>query len=93
MLDASPDVWRQYFPLEEHGSAVRDRFTRHIDEEGDRICCVASPVRDASGEIVAAISLSSIPQYMSAERLEQAGRSVIEGADAISHRLGWGWKI
>lgn len=93
MLDSPAEVWSQYFPPEELPAANHDGFTRHIDEDGDRICCVASPIRDASGAIVAALSLSSIPQYMTPERLEQAGRSVIEGAEAISRRLGWGWKI
>jgi DNA-binding IclR family transcriptional regulator len=93
LLDAPSNVWAEYFPPEERKLAIEDRFTRHVDAEGDRICCVASPIRDASGAIVAALSLSSIPQYMTAERLEQAGQCVIEGADAISRRLGWGWNI
>jgi len=93
LLDAPLELWSEYFPPEELRSAVQDRFTRHIDENGDRICCVASPIRDASGAIVAALSLSSIPQYMPPERLERAGRCVSDGADTISRRLGWGWKI
>lgn len=91
MLDAPQDIWDDYFRPEELRLATRERFTRHIDENGDRIYCVASPIRDASGAIVAALSLSSIPQYMTPERLEEGGRSVIEGAATISRRLGWGW--
>jgi DNA-binding IclR family transcriptional regulator len=93
LLDTSPEVWSAYFPPEELGAALQDRFTRHIDQAGDRICCVASPIRDASGAIVAALSLSSIPQYMTDERLEQAGQCVIDGAETISRRLGWGWTL
>jgi DNA-binding IclR family transcriptional regulator len=93
LLDAPADVWAEYFALEELKPAIEDRFTRHVDADGDRICCIASPIRDASGAIVAALSLSSIPQYMTSERLEQAGQCVIAGADTISRQLGWGWKI
>ena len=93
LLDASSDAWAEYFPPKELTLAIRDGFTRHIDENGDRICCVAAPIRDASGAIVAALSLSSIPQYMTSERLEQAGQCVIDGAGTISRQLGWGWKI
>lgn len=31
----------------------------HRDDGRDRICCIAAPIRDASGTIVAALSLSS----------------------------------
>lgn len=91
LLDAPEETWRVYFPHEDQKAAAGVGFARHLDEEGDCICCVAAPIRDASGAIIAALSLSSIPQYMGEGRMEVAAGRVVEAADAISRRLGWGW--
>ena len=91
MLDAPEETWSTYFPHEGQGEARANGFVRHFDEAGDCIRCLAAPIRDASGAIVAAISLSSVPQYMDDARIALASRSVIEAADQISRRLGWGW--
>ncbi len=92
MLDAPEEAWSAYFPHEDQGEARANGFVRHFDEAGDCIRCLAAPIRDASGAIVAAISLSSVPQYMDDARMVLASRSVIEAADQISRRLGWGWE-
>ena len=92
VLDASAEDWRTYFPHEDQQAAAGVGYARHLDEEGDCICCVAAPIRDASGATIAALSLSSIPQYMSEGRLEIAGGHVVAAADTISRRLGWGWE-
>ena len=60
-----------------------------LEENEDQIRCVAAPVRDASGAIVAAISVSSAAQYMDDARMESLSSSVIETANAISADLGW----
>lgn len=60
-----------------------------LEENEDQIRCVAAPVRDASGEIVAAISLSSAAQYMDNERMDALGIDVRTAAQAISADLGW----
>ncbi len=62
----------------------------HRDEFGDGVVCVAAPVRDASGAVVAAISLSTIPQYLAEGRLEQVERLVVEAARTLSGALGAG---
>lgn len=92
MLDAPQDAWTIYFPDEDQRAVQSQGLGRHFDEAGDCIRCVAAPIRDASGAIVAAMSLSSIPQYMDEERMEAASQGVIDAADAISRRLGWGWE-
>lgn len=91
MLDAPEETWSTYFPHENQNEARANGFVRHFDEAGDCIRCLAAPIRDASGTIVAAISLSSVPQYMDDARTALASRSVIDAADQISRRLGWGW--
>ena len=41
-----------------------------MEENEDRIRCVAAPVRDATGKIKAAISVSSAAQYMDDKRMQ-----------------------
>jgi DNA-binding IclR family transcriptional regulator len=45
-----------------------------LEENEDQIRCVAAPIRDASGAIVAAISVSSAAQYMDDARMAVAQR-------------------
>jgi DNA-binding IclR family transcriptional regulator len=60
-----------------------------LEENEDRIRCVAAPIRDVSGGIVAAISLSSAAQYMDEVRMAELRSQVVETAEAISIELGW----
>ncbi|WP_298399946.1 IclR family transcriptional regulator [Sphingobium sp.] len=60
-----------------------------LEENEDQIRCVAAPVRDASGAIIAAISLSSAAQYMDDERMAALSGEVRETAQKISADLGW----
>ncbi|MDQ2784999.1 MAG: IclR family transcriptional regulator [Chloroflexota bacterium] len=50
--------------------------------------CVAAPVRDESGQIIAAISLSSLPASLPAEEFAQAARLVKQFATHISRTFG-----
>jgi len=60
-----------------------------LEENEDRIRCVAAPIRDVSGKIIAAISLSSAGQYMDDERMARLGADVRATAEAISRAFGW----
>jgi len=60
-----------------------------LEENEDQIRCVAAPVRDASGRIVGAISVSSAAQYMSDERMAALSLEVIDVAGRIGRELGW----
>ncbi len=60
-----------------------------LEENEDLIRCVAAPVRDVSGRIVAAISVSSAAQYMDDERMATLSAQVRGTAEAISTDLGW----
>ncbi|WP_244914047.1 IclR family transcriptional regulator domain-containing protein [Methylobacterium frigidaeris] len=51
--------------------------------------CVAGPIRDAGGAIVAAFSVTSTVQYMNEARMEALAETVRAIADAISRDLGW----
>jgi DNA-binding IclR family transcriptional regulator len=60
-----------------------------LEENEDRVRCVAAPVRDVSGKIVGAISLSSAAQYMDDARMDRLTNDVRETARTISQDLGW----
>ena len=60
-----------------------------LEENEDRIRCVAAPVRDATGKIKAAISVSSAAQYMNDKRMQALTDDVRWTAEQISRELGW----
>lgn len=64
-------------------------YTFDLEENEHGIRCVAAPVRDAVGSVVAAISVASTIPYMPLERLNELGPVVRATAEAISRELGW----
>jgi DNA-binding IclR family transcriptional regulator len=60
-----------------------------MEENEDRIRCVAAPIRDATGSIKASISVSSAAQYMNDERMQTLVGQVRWTAEQISRELGW----
>jgi len=64
-------------------------YTFDLEENEDRIRCVAAPVRDATGRIKAAISVSSAAQYMNDARMQALAKDVRRTAEQISRELGW----
>lgn len=60
-----------------------------LEENEDRIRCVAAPVRDATGKIKAAISVSSAAQYMNDKRMQALTDDVRWAAEQISRELGF----
>lgn len=59
-----------------------------LEDNEPSIRCVAAPVRDASGQIVAAISVSSTTTYLSLERMAELAPVVRQCAATISRELG-----
>jgi DNA-binding IclR family transcriptional regulator len=68
-------------------SAGRD-VAFDLEENEPGILCVAAPVRDASGSIVAAVSVTATRPYMPPERLEALVPVVRDAAARISTGLG-----
>jgi len=64
-------------------------YALDLEENEDQIRCVAAPIRDVGGRIVAAISVSSAAQYMNDERMQMLSHDVVDTARRISHDLGW----
>ena len=104
LLDQAEDDWREHFALESDAprmSAGLDTWLRRmreyatrghaydLEENEDRVRCVAAPIRGADGRIVAAISVSSAAQYMDEARMERLAEQVQEVARSISAQIGW----
>lgn len=104
MLDEGEPTWRRAFDAEHlagihaadyglwlermRGYAAAGRAF-DLEENEDQIRCVAAPIRDASGAIVAAISLSSAAQYMDDDRMAALSEDVRAAAHKVSADLGW----
>jgi len=58
-------------------------------EREDGVRCIATPLRDNWGKVVAAISLSAPASRVPDERLGMLGARVKKAADTVSARLGW----
>lgn len=63
-------------------------YTYDLGEDEPSIRCVAAPLRDATGRIVAAISVSSTVEYMPPARMLDLVSEVRRVARAISAELG-----
>lgn len=51
--------------------------------------CVAAPIRDASGKVVAAVSVSGLKSVFADEFIPQLAEEVVKNAEAISRELGY----
>jgi DNA-binding IclR family transcriptional regulator len=105
ILDADETQWREFYdqearlgnryevPLDEwlrrmHEYA-RQGHAFDLEENEDRVRCVAAPVRGVDGSIVGAISVSSAAQYMDDVRMRGLAFDVCRTAGAISSALGF----
>ncbi|HEY3684645.1 MAG TPA: IclR family transcriptional regulator [Streptosporangiaceae bacterium] len=71
------------------GAAERG-YTTEVEELALGRACVAAPVRDHTGEVVAAISLSGALSAIALdEREAELGRIIVEAADSVSTGLGY----
>lgn len=63
-----------------------------LEENEDRIRCVAAPIRNAADKIIGSISVASAAQYMDDARMNSLREDVINTANAISREYGWNEK-
>jgi DNA-binding IclR family transcriptional regulator len=103
ILDESEERWHKLFAVEQRRAGdsayktwlkrmrayAREGRAYDLEENEDRIRCVSAPIRDTSGRIVAAISVSSAAQYMNDERMASLSSDVKKTVAAISRELGW----
>jgi DNA-binding IclR family transcriptional regulator len=64
-------------------------FAMDDEESALGLRCIAAPIRDETGHVFAALSLSSPAERLSYEDAIKLAPRVIEASDAISRRLGW----
>ncbi|MDO5661447.1 MAG: IclR family transcriptional regulator [Brachybacterium sp.] len=69
-------------------AAAEQGATLDMEENEPGIRCVAAPVRDHAGRIVAAISVSATTPYMPPERMRELVPLVRQAADEISTGIG-----
>lgn len=104
MLDHPESYWHARFVAEQASGTFaidepvwQDRMRGYVsngrafdlEENEDQIRCVAAPLREASGRIVGALSVSSAAQYMSDERMNELTDVVRRAAHNVSRDLGW----
>jgi len=104
LLDDAPDRWRELFLFDQANGAPPAKYETwlarmdgyaaaghafDLEENEDLIRCVAAPIRDAAGAIVAAMSVSSAAQYMTDARMQTLSGEVRAAAEEISRELGW----
>jgi DNA-binding IclR family transcriptional regulator len=84
---ADPDYlssdWRA--EMAEHAA---NGFVLHRGPPPDSVRAAAAPVRDGTSQIVGAISVASVAQYLDEARLTELAATVKETAEAISDALG-----
>lgn len=70
--------------------AIRARgYSLDLGEVEANVHCVAAPIRNASGRVIAAISVSGPARRLPEERLHDLAPLVIKHAELISARLGY----
>ncbi|KQS53817.1 transcriptional regulator [Brevundimonas sp. Leaf363] len=103
ILDMDEEQWASFFDvgdpdqtrpgravwLERMRSYAAQGYAFDLEENEDRIRCVAAPIRGVDGQIVAALSVSSAAQYMKDTRMQSLTKVVTSAAQAISEDLGW----
>jgi DNA-binding IclR family transcriptional regulator len=77
--------------LRDELARVREQGYAHaIDELEVGLTAVAAPIRNNHGDVVASMSVSGPTFRLTAERLHEVTQALVEAADEVSHRLGWG---
>jgi DNA-binding IclR family transcriptional regulator len=67
-----------------------DGYAVAVDELEIGLTAIAAPVHSAHGEVVCSISVSGPSFRLSAQRIPEVVPQVVDAADELSHRLGWG---
>lgn len=76
--------------LQEDLRFVRDRGWATDDQEFEEgLFCIASPVRDRSGDVVAALSVSSLSSRVTPDFIAALTKLLVANANETSAKLGW----
>ncbi|SDS74017.1 DNA-binding transcriptional regulator, IclR family [Nocardioides scoriae] len=70
---------------------VRDQgYALAVDELEVGLAAIAAPVRNAHGDVICSLSVSGPTFRLTDERMGTVVPMLLEAADELSHRLGWG---
>jgi DNA-binding IclR family transcriptional regulator len=87
LVPSTPSSITDRTELERDLAGIRQRGYAIDDEESMLgVCCVGAPIRDRSGQVIAAVSVATIVNLFDAARL---GPAVANTAVDISLALGW----
>lgn len=76
--------------LKAHLEEVRQRgYALDNEEIIEGLRCVGAPIRDHSGQVMAALSVAGPSVRLAPERITEVIPAVVEAAAEISHRLGY----
>jgi DNA-binding IclR family transcriptional regulator len=64
-------------------------FAYDEEERSEGIRCVGAPIRDYTGAVVAALSVSGAAFRMQNEHMDRAREGVLAAADGTSAKMGW----
>lgn len=90
LVQRTPRTIATWEALSDELALVRERGYAYEDQEtalDGR--CVAAPVRDRSGQVVAAISASGMTWEITPEKVEELAQVVIHHAESLSFKLGY----
>ena len=80
--------------LEKELSKVREQgFALDREENEKDVCCIAAPIRNHQGEVIAALSISSPIFRIDKNAQNNLKKALIETSKKISERLGYNEKL
>ena len=70
---------------------VREQgYALAVDELEVGLTAVAAPIRNVHGDVVASMSVSGPTFRITTDRIDEVVAKLVEAAEEVSHRLGWG---
>ncbi len=70
---------------------VREQgYALAVDELEVGLTAAAAPIRNVHGDVVASMSVSGPTFRITEDRIDEVVAKLVEAADEVSHRLGWG---
>ena len=67
----------------------RSGYATNSGEWREQVVGAAAPIRDASGQVVAALGISGPADRLPKELLDKSGLRLIEVTEVVSRRLGY----
>jgi DNA-binding IclR family transcriptional regulator len=64
-------------------------FAQAVDELEVGLTAIAAPIRNAHGDVIAALSVSGPSFRLDSDRIDEVLPMLLEAAREVSHRLGW----